>query len=120
MNKPKNENLSDIKQEFLAKKASLEEQLKLLSQEKVSDTQTQDPGDQASTSTMETLNSSLQDSVRTEYEGVLQALNKIDEGTYGICSDCNLPISERRLKLNPNASRCLACQEIYEEHMQTR
>lgn len=117
VNQPKNDNLERVKQELIARKNALEEQLKKLAQEKVGDTQTQDPGDQASTSTMETLNSSLQDTERTEYEGILQALNKIDDGTYGICSDCNQPISERRLKLNPNASRCLACQEIYEENM---
>ncbi len=115
VDKSKINNIEKIKEELLEKRASLEKRLQVLSQEKVGDTQTQDPGDQATNSTMETLNSSLQDTARTEYEKIIQALYKIEDGSYGICSDCNQPISERRLKLNPNAARCLSCQESYEE-----
>ena len=43
------------------------------------------------------------------------ALEMIDNGTYGICTECGNPISEKRLMLFPNATRCLACQEALEE-----
>ncbi len=75
----------------------------------------QDPGDQALTSTMESLRSSLQDTRIDEFNRIVKALKMIDEGTYGICVDCELPISEKRLKLYPDATRCLACQEAFEE-----
>ncbi len=42
----------------------------------------------------------------------------IVDGTYGICIDCCQPISEKRLKSYPNATRCLSCQEVVEERRQ--
>ena len=39
----------------------------------------------------------------------------IEDGTYGECVDCHNPISEKRLKSFPNATRCLVCQEAFEE-----
>ena len=74
-----------------------------------------DAGDQASSTTLEILNKSLQDNEYDEYNRIVQALTKIDDGTYGICIDCNEPIPEKRLKYYPNAARCLVCQEMYED-----
>ncbi|BDC34808.1 molecular chaperone DnaK suppressor DksA [Candidatus Dependentiae bacterium Noda2021] len=106
---------SEIKKDLLARKVELEEELQRLYTEKFSDDQVQDPGDQALTSTMESLRSSLQDSRIEEFHRIVNAIKMIDEGTYGICADCNNPISEKRLKLYPNATRCLSCQELFEE-----
>ena len=39
------------------------------------------------------------------------ALRRIDEGTYGICVDCEEPISPARLKAVPWTSRCIYCQQ---------
>lgn len=38
------------------------------------------------------------------------ALQRLDEGTYGICEDCQTPISEERIKAVPFARRCIDCQ----------
>jgi DnaK suppressor protein len=65
---------------------------------------------------MESLRSSLQDTRIDEFNRIVKALKMIEEGIYGICADCELPISEKRLKLYPDATRCLACQEIFEEN----
>jgi DnaK suppressor protein len=46
-------------------------------------------------------------SQRTE---VLNALQRIQEGTYGTCVDCGAPIPEGRLEARPEASRCVSCQ----------
>jgi DnaK suppressor protein len=105
----------EIKKELLQRKAELEEQLNQLYTEKVSDTQVGDVGDQASSSSLESLRDSLQDSNINEYNRIVQALKMIENGTYGVCVDCNNPIAERRLKSYPNATRCLACQEAFEE-----
>ena len=107
--------IEKIRQELLKRKLELEEELTRLSQEKFSEDQVQDPGDQALSSTMESLKVSLQDTEREEYARIVKALEKIEDGTYGICADCGQPISEKRLKSFPNASRCLICQEAYEE-----
>ena len=108
--------LHGIKEKLLDRKKELEGQLEdLYGQKKVSTGDVKDSGDEAQSSILETLNISLQDAEIGEYNMILQALRKINEGAYGICSDCGQPISEKRLISYPNASRCLACQEILEE-----
>lgn len=108
--------LEHVKKLLLERKAELEQELQRLSQEKFSDDQVQDPGDQALSSTMESVKISLQDTERGEYNRIIQALEKIKDGSYGVCSDCGNPIAERRLQSYPNASRCISCQEAFEEN----
>jgi DnaK suppressor protein len=38
------------------------------------------------------------------------ALQRLEEGTYGLCEDCQRPITEERLKALPFARRCIDCQ----------
>jgi DnaK suppressor protein len=104
-----------IKKDLLARKMEIEHELERLAREKVGDDQVQDTGDQALISSLEDINISLQNNERNEYNMILKALEMIDAGTYGICTDCNQPIADKRLKLLPNATRCLACQEAREE-----
>jgi DnaK suppressor protein len=49
--------------------------------------------------------------VLTELERSLQA---ISEGSYGICIDCEEPISLKRLESLPWARRCIPCQQVWE------
>lgn len=49
---------------------------------------------------------------------IKNSLNAIDAGTYGICEDCEEPISIERLKVRPVARHCIACKnsrEAYEK-----
>jgi RNA polymerase-binding transcription factor len=41
---------------------------------------------------------------------VLDALARLEGGTYGQCVDCGKPVPEGRLEAKPEAARCLACQ----------
>jgi DnaK suppressor protein len=109
------QDLNKIRADLIERRNELNEHLYKLSTEKISDDQVQDPGDQALTSTMENLRSSLQDTELEEFKRIQQALQKIDDGTYGICIDCGSDISEKRLKSYPNAARCLVCQEAFED-----
>ena len=108
-------NLEIIKHKLLVRKQELEQALSLMYTEKVSDDQVQDTGDQALSSTLEEVRISLHNNELDEYQRILRALDMIDSGTYGICIDCSNSISEKRLLLFPNATRCLACQEALEE-----
>ena len=38
------------------------------------------------------------------------ALKRIDEGTYGICTNCGRQIAEERLEALPWATLCIDCQ----------
>jgi DnaK suppressor protein len=44
------------------------------------------------------------------------ALHKIDEGTYGVCEECEEPIAPRRLDAVPFAKLCVSCQQKAESH----
>ncbi len=44
-----------------------------------------------------------------------EALHKIDEGTYGVCENCEKPISQKRLKAVPYAKLCIKCKEDEEK-----
>ena len=43
-------------------------------------------------------------------EQVEHALEKVREGTYGICEGCGRRIPEARLRYQPAATRCVECQ----------
>jgi DnaK suppressor protein len=49
-----------------------------------------------------------------EMQGIEQALQRVSEGHYGICMDCQSNIDFPRLLASPSALRCLTCQEAYE------
>ncbi len=44
-------------------------------------------------------------------EDVARALEKLDEGTYGVCDVCGAVIPEGRLEIHPWAVRCVACAD---------
>ncbi|MBI4970892.1 MAG: TraR/DksA C4-type zinc finger protein [Candidatus Omnitrophica bacterium] len=44
-----------------------------------------------------------------------EALKKIEEGTYGVCENCNVPIGMERLKAVPYARLCIKCKEEEEK-----
>ena len=39
------------------------------------------------------------------------ALNRIEDGSYGVCLECEEDISQKRLKAVPWATHCIACQQ---------
>jgi DnaK suppressor protein len=41
---------------------------------------------------------------------VLDALVRLENGSYGVCVDCGKPVPEGRLEAKPEAARCLSCQ----------
>ena len=42
------------------------------------------------------------------------ALKRVEDGSFGICQQCNKPISMSRLKAVPYASLCIECQRAKE------
>lgn len=49
------------------------------------------------------------DALAAKLAGVRRALEKFDEGTYGICDRCGTSISEERLEARPSSVRCVRC-----------
>lgn len=49
-----------------------------------------------------------------ELSAIDAALQRLSAGTYGRCSDCDVPIPTARLLATPQVVRCLSCQEKFE------
>ncbi|MFA4817754.1 MAG: TraR/DksA family transcriptional regulator [Parcubacteria group bacterium] len=43
-------------------------------------------------------------------QAVIEALEKMEKGTYGICAECGEEIEIDRLRANPSARRCIKCK----------
>ena len=48
-------------------------------------------------------------SLETSQARVLRALEKLDEGTYGVCDACGRPIAPARLRFSPESVLCIDC-----------
>lgn len=48
--------------------------------------------------------------IRQQKEDIEHALEKISQGTYGLCDNCGKMIAAERLKVIPQASLCLECK----------
>jgi DnaK suppressor protein len=46
-----------------------------------------------------------------ELAAVDAALKRVEDGTYGRCTDCGVDIPAPRLKAAPEAARCIDCQD---------
>jgi RNA polymerase-binding transcription factor DksA len=54
---------------------------------------------------------SLLEQVARELDEVEAALRRLDEGTYGLCEICGLPIGQERLQAMPTATCCLSHEQ---------
>lgn len=53
----------------------------------------------------------LEHSLEVKLKDVKEAIEKIENGTYGVCENCGKTISEERLQACPEARTCLNCHE---------
>jgi DnaK suppressor protein len=57
----------------------------------------------------------IRDRERTLIHKIQGALQRIDEGEYGICAACGSEISEKRLLARPVATHCIDCKTEAEQ-----
>ena len=50
---------------------------------------------------------------RSQRDGVLAALARVEDSSYGQCVDCGQQIPPGRLDARPDAARCVDCQAKY-------
>jgi RNA polymerase-binding protein DksA len=101
------------------KKASLSQELAKTrsAEEETTEESTQDIADKAVSSYTREFLYSLTDGERTTLLHIDEALARIDEGTYGFCTNCGQPMAEKRLTAVPWAPYCVDCQELAEKGM---
>ncbi len=56
----------------------------------------------------------LRDRDRKLIAKIRQALKRIDQGTFGLCTTCGEPISAARLRARPVTDLCIDCKRVAE------
>ena len=74
----------------------------------------QDPGDKAMAELRESTIFSYVELKAEEIKAIDAALQRLDEGEYGRCQDCDRWIRPARLEIMPYAVRCRDCQSKWE------
>ena len=69
----------------------------------------QDIGDEAANIYNKQILLSLNENERKRLQELDEALDRMANGTYGICEECGEPISLKRLEVRPVAKYCVAC-----------
>ena len=73
-----------------------------------------DVGDQALMDLDRELGISLMEMRNRRRQAIDEALTRLSEGTYGICAECGVEVSEKRLEAVPFAKLCVECQSKQE------
>ena len=113
--KPKGRHAA-LKEILLAKREALIKEIKQQLGQSVTDEQQRrleaamDSGDQALVDLDREMGISLQEMRNRERQLIDDALDSLDEGTYGVCADCGDEINEKRLQALPFARQCVACK----------
>jgi len=77
-----------------------------------SDPETRETADQnvmADADEQQEANKAIVNQLEVRYKNVQDALVRLEDGTYGICSKCNTAIEPARLDANPAAATCMSC-----------
>lgn len=74
-----------------------------------------DPADRASAESDRAFILRLRDRDRKLIQKIDQALDRIEEGSFGICDDCGEGISIARLKARPVTTLCIKCKSKQEQ-----
>jgi len=73
-----------------------------------------DPSDRATLETDRNFTLRIRDRERKLILKIREALERIDDGTYGICEVCGGEIAEKRLIARPVTTMCIACKSRLE------
>jgi DnaK suppressor protein len=74
-----------------------------------------DEVDQASSEYMQAFSFRLRGREKFLMDKIELALRKIDDGTYGVCEECEDTIALKRLQARPEAPLCIQCKEAQEK-----
>ena len=67
-------------------------------------------GDTATATLDREIDYSLEENSEHVLRAIDAALQRIEDGTFGICETCGQPISEERLEAIPYATQCIDCR----------
>jgi RNA polymerase-binding transcription factor DksA len=110
---------SELKSSLLKEKAELEKNLAQIAKpldKKGGDYETNfeeigtDKEDNATEIEQYSDNFSVEIILEKKLQAIIEALKKIEAGTYGTCEKCQKEIDSKRLEASPSAKNCLKCE----------
>ena len=107
--------LASFKQRLLAEESALRGAANATTQHLQETEAAPDPTDRASAEEEHTLELRVRDRERKLLKKIAQALQRIEDGTYGWCEETGEPIGIARLLARPTASLTLEAQERHEQ-----
>jgi DnaK suppressor protein len=114
--------LADLRQHLLDMKAKLIEEME--SESKAERESNKDEGmdtyDLASEERDREINFILSDRERSKVKNIDDALQRMDERSYGVCDSCGLEIAEERLEAMPFTRLCRDCQQDQEQEARSQ
>jgi DnaK suppressor protein len=75
-----------------------------------------DEMDLASSEYLQSFTFRLRGREKTFLDKINKAIVKIEEGTFGVCEECEEEISLKRLEARPETTLCIRCKEDQERH----
>ena len=115
--------LAEVERSLLARRARLRAQIFQLSEDEMALAESRDQeggafgdhGDVASDLIEQEIDEALEEETRLELAEVEDALDRLQNGRFGLCEDCGQPIAPARLEARPWARRCVQCQQVAEQ-----
>lgn len=113
--------LEKFKKLLLAEGQHFSEGIKIIERDTLEAAEGDKSGDFASFAEAGTDNNDRETALRlassesAQLNAIAEALDRIKDGTYGLCIDCNEKIPVKRLEVFPAAKRCVGCKSIYEK-----
>ena len=104
--------LEELKEELLRMRRGMEEDERDRSQEE-QDTEL-DSGDEAQQMFTREMDASIGEQTERRLEDIDRALEKVEEGSYGVCDDTGEEIPKGRLEAVPEAIRTVEAQQNFE------
>ena len=102
--------LNDKRDRLLAEaKRTLDQEMVIEADERM------DEVDQASSEYMQAFSFRLRGRERFLLSKIEHAIRKMDDNTFGLCEECEEPISLKRLQARPEAQLCIQCKEAQEK-----
>lgn len=119
--------LQKQKNRLLAKREELERSIAALTEAHptpVSSTEAHEGPNDTQDVTTDFLETQQEQSIMVNQQALLtlvnNALQRLEDGTYGQCLQCGQPIAPKRLEALPWAERCVICEEQLERVYQSR
>jgi DnaK suppressor protein len=78
----------------------------------LTDTHGQGETEQATSDTERAVAAMLEADTLEALEEIAFALARIDDGSYGLCTSCGVPIGAERLQAMPHTRHCVSCRQL--------